>query len=425
MSPQSKPAVQRLPIGALVSLSLASFAVITSELFPAGLINVMKNDLQVSESAVGYLMSVYAFTVVITCIPLTIVTKNVERTKLLRLVVLGFAIGCLGTALVPNYSSVLVMRMVTALAHGMFWSLLSAYPAYLVPPRLVPRAVTFTSVGGSAAFILGVPFSTWLGQQLGWRGAMISLSVFMIVVWAVMLKLLPAVGIGSDHHDTSEENAAQLTEGGAATVDDLAPQGKTKRRLAPVSKGAAIGLCVTVALYVTGHYTAYTYIALIITRQLGFSPSLLSLMLLISGILGFFGSLTSGRLYEKYTVRALLAALFLASSCLLGLFFLGQGAKWAGLAVFLLWSCVAAFVPPFFVMRLLSVTPAQIRDTFSAIYNASFNAGIGSGSALGGFLLTRLALPSVIGIAGVIVMSAFVVSFFMTRITSSQTSAAR
>ncbi|MBV7363557.1 MFS transporter [Actinomycetaceae bacterium TAE3-ERU4] len=412
----SPPRLETFPTAVMLTISCATFLVITAEMLPAGVLRLISADLGVTKSQAGYLMSGYAFTVVATCVPLTHLTRFVDRTRLLRIVVACYVVGALLNAIAPTYSLVMATRIFTGIFHGLFWSVISAYPAYLVTPRLIPKAVTYSSVGGSAAFIAGVPLATYMGQVLGWRVSQGLIGLLLLALLLVMYRKLPLVGVSAPKPTTKlsrEEKKQQRKLERVSRQTALERSGRRPLILIPrTSLAAALGLCLTVALYVIGQYTAYSYISEIITAQMGIDSKYISLVLFGSGLVGFIGSVLSGRVFERFGNRALVAMTFTVALALSLLALVGT-VTWVGIILVLLWSLAGAFVPSFFVMRMLVVTPSKVRDVIGAVYNASFNLGIGGGALIGGLLLAAFDIERVIISASVLAWVASLVTLLL------------
>jgi predicted MFS family arabinose efflux permease len=61
------------------ALSLAAFAFVTTELLPVGLLTVIADDLDRSQTAIGLLVTGYAFVVLVASVPLTRLTRRIPR----------------------------------------------------------------------------------------------------------------------------------------------------------------------------------------------------------------------------------------------------------------------------------------------------------------------------------------------------------
>src|SRR3546814_18613519 len=82
----------RFPLFRLLVLAGAIFVSVSSEFLPTGLLPDIASDLDVSESRVGLLITIFAFTVVLSAAPLTVLPRRYSRTGLLVVLLGIFAI---------------------------------------------------------------------------------------------------------------------------------------------------------------------------------------------------------------------------------------------------------------------------------------------------------------------------------------------
>src|SRR5690554_1523907 len=137
----SAPDTKPFPYLALFTVALAIFLSVTIEMLPTGLLSFMSSELGVSESLIGLTVSVFAFTVVLTSAPLAHLTRRVDRHRLVIIVLLVLVVSTVMTALSPNYVVLVISRIIGGVAHGIFWTVVGAYSAYLVPKEQIARAV--------------------------------------------------------------------------------------------------------------------------------------------------------------------------------------------------------------------------------------------------------------------------------------------
>ena len=97
---------------------------------------------------IGLLVSVFAFTVVVTSTPLTALTSRMPRHGLLVLVLAVLGITTLASAFVPEYWMLASVRVVGGVAHGLFWAVVAAYASRLVSEEQIGRAISVTLGGG-------------------------------------------------------------------------------------------------------------------------------------------------------------------------------------------------------------------------------------------------------------------------------------
>ena len=385
------------PYFALVTVAIAIFLSVTTEMLPTGLLPEMSADLHVSESLIGITVSVFAFTVVVSTAPLTALTRRIPRHALVVTVLLVLAVSTVATASAPTYILLVAARIVGGLAHGVFWSVVGAYAAYLVPRDQVGRAVSITLGGGSLAFVLGVPLGTALGHAIGWRASFFVLGVLLIIGAGFVYRFLPRVD-----HLVGAAVVGTVT-GGITVLDDEFRQSSVPRR--DHSAMAVVFVCVITAIIMIGEYCFYTYVAPYLTRAVGLDASALSPALFAFGIAGAISLVIVASALGRRPRLGLMISLvvLLASVLLLG--FVPRVLP-VSLPAFFLWGLAIGILPPLLQTRMLHAAPARIRDTASAFYTTAFNVGIGGGALLGAVLLGTLGLGSLPFVfAGILLLS--------------------
>ncbi|MDR6971383.1 MFS transporter [Leifsonia shinshuensis] len=356
----------KFPWVGLIALASATFLSVTSEMIPTGLLPDMSASLGVSEAQVGLLVTVFAFTVVVTSTPLTALTRRWPRHGLLIgiLVVLGVSNAL--TAIAPDYGFVVGSRILGGVAHGMFWSIVGAYAGHLVPKDQIGRAVSITLGGGTLAFVFGVPLGTFAGHLFGWRLSFAILAALMMVGALVIWKLLPAVERDSD--------GARRTR-----RDRTVP--RPRDRTVP----AVIMVCAIAAVTMVGHYAFYTFVVPFLTGPMGVPSGNVGALLFLYGIAGAGGLLLAGSVLGPRPQLGLILALAVTGVAVAALA-LVAGQIVAALIAFLLWGLAFGALPPLLQTRMLHTSSPAFRDTASALYTTSFNIGIGGGALVGALI---------------------------------------
>ncbi|WP_232819140.1 MFS transporter [Homoserinimonas sp. OAct 916] len=384
----TRTADARFPWLGLSMLSFAVFLSVSSEMLPTGLLPEMSAGLGVSQSQVGLLVSIFAFTVVLTSAPLTILTKRLPRRALVIAVLLIFAASNAWTALAPSYEMVVASRVLGGLAHGVFWAVVGAYASYLVPRRLIGRAVSLVISGGTLAFILGVPLGTWLGHMLGWRLAFGVLAGVTLLITIMVARFLPAVV--RDQPAPARTTAARATSTLTTNTDPVSARAARRARRDPTILAVAL-VCTITSIVMIGHYSFYTYIAPYLIDAMGMSTDAVGPLLFVFGIAGAGGLIVAGSLGSQKPRMWLLIALVASAvtATVLGLF-ADQTA--IAMIAYVLWGLAFGALPPLLQTRLLHVASVGIRDTASSFYTTGFNIGIGGGALLGAIVFDQIGL---------------------------------
>jgi DHA1 family inner membrane transport protein len=364
---------------AVLSLGLGSFTYVTAESLPIGLLPSMAAGLHVSESEVGLLVGAYGLVVVLTSIPLTVVTRHVRRRTLLTRLLVLFVAATAVAALAPGYEIMLVARVVTGLSQALFWSIVVPAAAELAPAERRGRAVALVFGGASLAAVLGVPIGTAIGEVAGWRMAFVALAGLGVAAWIAAVALLP-----------------------------VKPPAQTTAQPRSRPWGPYIILVIVTALVTTGTFAAMTYVVPFLVDVAGFPLSAVGPLLLLRGVAGLVGVAIGGSLADRSAARAIEIAI---AAQVVALFAMGAlPASPLAAAAFLALSGLAfSALTAGLGTRVIEVAPGSV-DVASAGTSTAVNIGITTGAFLGGLLLPLAGVRTILLVAGVMSLAGLVVA---------------
>ncbi|TQS41865.1 MFS transporter [Cryptosporangium phraense] len=366
-------------IAALVVLSTTTFMYVTTETLPIGLLPLIANDLGVSRSAVGLLVTGYGLVVVVASVPLTALTRRWNRKWLLTGLVGLLVVTTLMSALAGNYWVLLSARLITALGQALFWSIVTPTAFALFPAHVRGRAASALAGGSSLAAVLGVPIGTWLGQQAGWQVAFLAVCAFGIVLTVGVAMLLPTAPGGT-------EAASRGTE---------------------PDTGRFWVIILTTVLGVTGAFTAFTYISAFLTDVNGFSTEAIGPILFVRGIAGVVGvALVS--LFIDRAIRATLTTVVALQGVGLALHYVSGDAQWLAIGSVALGGLAFSGMASVLGVRVLQVAPRST-ELASASMSTGFNVGITAGALIGGLLLPTVGVRSTALVGVVLTFAALAV----------------
>ncbi|MHA7241007.1 MFS transporter [Arthrobacter sp. TMS1-12-1] len=357
------------PYVGLLSLAGAIFVSVTSEFLPTGLLPSMARDLDVGISTAGYLVTVFAGTVVVATTPLAAVTQRFSRKSLIVVVLLVIAVANIIGAFAPTYGVLVAARILGGLAHGLFWAVVAAYAAHLVPAHQLGKAVAITSGGGTAAFVLGVPVGTAIGNALGWRAAFAIMGVAVALLAVVIVRFLPPV----NHH-----------------AERVAGEERVPLRRDP-SFRAVILLCAVILILLTGQNTFYTYIAAWLTDVSSFESGSVALVLFLYGGAGIVGLVGAGYASDRSPRKAFVGVVLGVMAAVLALALATSNTVVVLIGV-IVWGAAFGGIPAMLQTRMLRTASFRTRDLSAALQTTAFNVGIGGGALLGGLLLDGVGL---------------------------------
>ncbi|MDY7828805.1 MFS transporter [Aeromonas caviae] len=370
---------------ALFALTLSAFAIGTTEFVIVGLIPTIAEQLNVSLPSAGLLVSLYALGVAIGAPVLTALTGKLPRKWLLVGLMALFTVGNLLAWQAPGYESLIVARILTGLAHGVFFSVGSTIATGLVAKEKAASAIAIMFSGLTVALVTGVPLGTWIGQVFGWRETFLVVSLLGLVAMVGSILLVPG----------------NLPKGAASSV---------REQLSVLTRKPLLLVYAKTALGYGGAFTAFTFLAPILQQVSGFSAGAVSLILLVYGVSVAVGNIWGGKLADRMGPLPALKLLFAGLAVvLLVLTFTAPHPVLAVLTV-LVWGAFAfGNVPGLQVLVVKQAerhTPNAV-DVASGLNIAAFNVGIALGSVVGGFVVEHLGLMHTPWIGALIVLLAY------------------
>jgi DHA1 family inner membrane transport protein len=331
-----------VPVAALL---VATFAVVTNELIPTGLLPAIAADLAVDIPTAGLLITGYAIGVAIAGPVLALLTSRVPRKLLLLAIMAVLVVASILSATASSYWLLLGGRVLIAAGHGLFFGVTMVLASRLAPPGRQATALSLVMAGVNAATILGVPLGTAIGNAVGWRMTFWVIVGVAVVAAVVLSVLIP----GEEKADTPRPLASFRAEAAAA--------------LRPV-----VLICYTnIALSLVAFFVMVTYMVPYLTEVGGVPIEAVPLVLVAIGVAGFFGNLLGGRLGDWNPVATMFGALAINTVLF---------------AVRVIWLVGFAFPAPVQSRILREVSDAP--NFASTLISTAFQVGIAAGAALGG-----------------------------------------
>lgn len=274
------PPRERLRYGALVTMMVMSFVLVTAEFLPNGVLTEFARDLGVTAGQAGQAVTVTALVGFLVAPTIGLLVPRLDRRDLLVWLAVAAALSNLLVALAPSLGIVLASRVLLGAALSGFWSMSLTVASRIAGPERLGRAVMFTTAGTSLATVLGVPLGVLLSTFADWRAVFAGAAVVTAAVAVALRVLLPKVP--------------------AQSAASLAILGSTLRR-----PGIARGLAGHV-LTVLGHFTAYTYIRLALERitegpqRTPLDEGAIVLLLALFGVGGLVGNVVTGVIVDRH-----------------------------------------------------------------------------------------------------------------------------
>ena len=374
---------------AIFSLAAAAFAMITTEFNIIGLIPIIAEELNVSISHVGLLVTAFAFTVAVTGPFLTLFFSRVERRALFTNILVVSAVGNIIAAVAPNYEVLAVGRIISALALPVFWSMASSTAAQIAGSKGAGRAISTVFAGISVASVVGVPLSTMLASAWGWRSAFYGAAALCLVMAVILWLSFPRI-----------------------PADENAPDSSFRALL---RQPIFIGHLLLSLLVLTSLFTSYTYLADTLSSIAGLSDHWVGWALMGFGVVGIVGNSIAGRALDSGPMKVSIIALLVAGVSM-AISAPSLASPITGVLVLGLWGAAhaASFVSNH--VRVMTAAPKGSEALAASLNVSVFNTGIGLGAIVGGKVIDVEGLFAIGPVAAIIAVAALFVGLAITYV---------
>ncbi|MBE7342848.1 MFS transporter, partial [Staphylococcus haemolyticus] len=375
----------------IATFIISVFIVGMVEMMVAGIMNLMSDDLGVSEAIIGQLVTLYALTFAI-CGPILVkLTNRYPARPVLLWTLVIFIVGNGIIAVAPNFTILVIGRILSSAAASLIIVKVLALTAMLTIPKNRGKMIGVVYTGFSGANVFGVPIGTMIGDWIGWRFTFVFIIVISLITGLLMLKYLPT---------TTELNQTNRMYNNVSDDNQVTPH---IVRPVEIVKFLAITLLILIANSVT-----FVFINPLILEN-GHSMGYVSLALLVNGVAGVVGTSMGGVLADKLTSKRWLIIAFTVFIIVMLAINLILSTTILLLVGLFIWNIVQWSTNPAIQSGIIEHVEGDTSQVMS--WNMScLNAGIGLGGIIGGLVVSNMNVEAVtfvsafIGLLGLIIV---------------------
>jgi len=364
---------------AIWALTFCAFGIGTTEFVIVGLLPTIANDLSISISSTGLLVTLFALGVAIGGPLFTALTGKIERKKLLLFTVVIFTIGNLIAFFADGVMLLQLSRVITGTTHGVFFANAVIIASNTVADNKKASAISLVFAGLLVSTATGVPLGTYIGVNYGWRMTFLSIAVWGMLSLIILSYLLPG-----------QEKPTESVK---------------LKDLPMVLKNTSVLMVLLSNIFAyTGTFIVFTFLTPLLEKITGFSANTINIILLVYGVGVALGNIAGGWI-SNHKPSKILVYLFFSHTIVLFILSLVLTIKFAIIiTLFLLGFFAFSNVP---ALQLLVVQLSERKFPGSAgiassLNVSAFNIGAAAGAYIGGLVvdstLTITATPWVGGL---------------------------
>lgn len=280
---------------ALFALALGGFAIGITEFATMGVLPDIARDLLVGYeerpqqviAEAGTIISLYALGVVVGAPVIAILCARMSLTMLVRWSLVVLVAATLASATMPGFAGVAAFRFACGLPHGIYLGLAALLSARILGPGNLGKGIAISMAGLTIANVVGVPLSTVLGQNFGWRWVYVLVAVLFAITLLLVVLFVPK------------------------TPGD--PTRTVRHEVAALRNPRVWLMIGTSAVGFGGFFAVYSYIADVTTREVGLSSSMVPWVTATLGLGMVVGNWLGGVIADRDTTRAAIAGLILSA----------------------------------------------------------------------------------------------------------------
>jgi DHA1 family inner membrane transport protein len=299
----------------LYLLTLCNLTIGTGAFVISGILGAVSTSLEVSISAAGQAMTVYALATALLGPMALLLTGRWPRRRALVLTMVVFGAGNLLCAAATTLPIFLVGRALMGVGAS-FTAVAAGIVVAMVAPERRGRALSIVFLGMSLSYVIGLPIGAWLGLEFGWRVPVLAVAGAAALCCIALYGVVPR-GI----------TAPGTTLAGAASY---------------LRRPAVLWTLALTLFYFIAIFTVFAYIGPVLLALNEMSNAQLSMALMGFGVAGVAGTLLGGWANDRFGSQTTLTWQLTTLALMMVLVPLTRGHPALTVVVFMVWG-VAGF----------------------------------------------------------------------------------
>ncbi|WP_187322388.1 MFS transporter [Serratia marcescens] len=345
-------------------IALGLFGVYCIEFGVVGILPQIIARYGISTAQAGWLVGVFALTIALFGPLLVLLASRFNRKRMLLIALAVFAAASALAAQADSFAMLMLLRILPALFHPIYFSLAMVAAAALYPPHLATKATAYAFIGTSMGMVLGIPLTQWIAGQFSYGASF---------RFCALVNLLAALGL-------------------LWRLPDVAVQRLSYGKQLAILRSGTLWLNITTCVLIfAAMFAVYAYAAEYLSREAGIGDAAIGWLLVAFGVGGVAGNLLAGKGLSRHrAVTVLLHPIALMAAYAL-LYRYGSANIGAMTVLCLYWG--AAHTSGLIVTQVWLTAEAPQAPAFATgLYIAFINLGVAVGSLVGGWFIAAWGL---------------------------------
>ncbi|QQE77213.1 MFS transporter [Alicyclobacillus sp. SO9] len=348
----------RIATGWLTLFMVGTDLFVVSPLLPS-----ISKQFSVTPGEAGWMVAAFSTMYAVSAPWLGTLSDWFGKRKTIVIGLLGFSVANVLTSLAPSFALLIMSRVLAGLCAAAVTPSIYAITGDVAPAERRGGWLAIVGSGLLMALWTGAPIGTLVSQVTGWKVIFAGLAVISLALVLFNQRIWPA-----SKRKPRQPSLSKSTTGG------------TLRNV--------LGDVIIMSFWGTAVYGLYTYLGTGLRLFSHFSPGLIAVALIVYGVGATIGSLSGGRLSDRWGAGRVSTISLVGLGLLLGLAALLFHSRVWLFPLLLLWAFAGyAFFPAF--QSWLAQRFSERRGMAMAWNNSALYAGITLGSLLGGWVITK------------------------------------
>ncbi|WDZ63813.1 MFS transporter [Paenibacillus polymyxa] len=344
------------------AIALGVFGITNTEFGIVGILPRITTNFQISASQAGMLVSMFALIIAISGPFMTLLFSGINRKKILAGVLVVFTISNLFSAFAPSYNALMMFRLLPAFLHPVYFSVAFAAAASSVSKEQSAIAVAKVFNGLTIGMVLGVPVTSFIGDQFSLEAAFLFSSVINAIALLGILFFIPSLPV-----------EGKLTFG---------------KQLNVLAKPQLWFNVAAACFILASLYSVYSYFAEYLEVVTGMSGKIVSIMLILFGASGIIGNMQTAKYLSRNMVKTIIFYPLVLGSIYFLIYYIGSYYI-PMIIIIIIWGAV--FTGGLIVSQTWLTSEASEAPEFANSLFVSFaNLGVTIGTTLGGWFLSQM-----------------------------------